>query len=68
MNNTEGNRRAIGLALFGSSLLMAVGAALVGTGTFAVAETSRVLIAGVLGVVAVLDALAGVYFVVTSHP
>jgi hypothetical protein len=62
----EDKRHLVGYALFGSALLMLLGAGLVATESFRVAEGSRMLISSILGGVAVVDAALGAYFIFTG--
>ena len=59
-------RRTIGFALFGSSALLIVMAWLISGGLFGLAEESRPTVSMLLGAVGVLDAIMGVYFVLSS--
>ena len=60
-----GQRRTIGLALFGSSAVLIVIAWLISGGLFELAEESRSTVAMLLGGVGVLDAILGVYFILS---
>jgi hypothetical protein len=60
------SRRTIGFVLFASSLAFLLIAALIGTGGLDLAGDGNSSLAPVLGVVGVLDAILGVYFVMTG--
>jgi hypothetical protein len=62
----KANRRLVGFAMIGSAALMTLLATLIFTGGLDVAESSRVMIGGVLGFVVVLDLVLAVYFIVSD--
>ena len=63
----EGNqRRTIGFALFGSAAVLIVIAWLMSSGSFGLDEESRPTISMLLGGVGVLDAILGVYFILSA--
>jgi hypothetical protein len=63
----EGNqRRTIGFALFGSSAVLLVIAWMISGGSFGLGEESRPTISMLLGGVGVLDAILGVYFILSA--
>jgi hypothetical protein len=65
-DDRQGSRRIVGFALAGSAAVLMVVAALIYTGVFGVAEESRAIVAGAMGVAAVLDMLLAVYFMASS--
>ena len=66
MTDKPGSRRIVGFAMAGSAVVMIVMAALIYTGTFGVAEGSRVFIAGALGLAGLLDVVLAIYFIVSE--
>lgn len=63
----EGNqRRTIGFALFGSAVVLIVIAWLISGGSFGLEEESRSTMSTLLGGVGVLDAILGVYFILSA--
>ena len=58
-------RRTIGFALFGSALVLIVLAWLISGGLLGLDEESRSSVAMLLGAVGVLDAILGVYFILS---
>jgi hypothetical protein len=62
----EDKRRAIALVLFGSAGLLGLASALVLTGVIGVDGQSSVTVGSIVGGAAVLDALLGAYFLMSS--
>lgn len=60
------NKRAVGMALLGSSIAMATVAALAYAGVLPFDPAVRVWVAAGVGVAAVLDALIGLFFLRSS--
>jgi hypothetical protein len=61
-----GSRRIVGFALAGSAAMLVLVATLIYTGVFGVAEQSRSIVAGAMGVAAILDLLFALYFIVSD--
>jgi len=59
-------RRTIGFALFGSALVLIVLAWLISGGLLGLDDESRSSVAMLLGAVGVLDAILGVYFMLSA--
>ena len=59
-------RRIVGFALFGSAGLIGLVAALILAGVLGVAEESRQTLGLIIGAVALLDAVLGLYFVLSA--
>jgi len=66
MTDKPGNRRIVGFAMAGSAVVMVVMAALIYTGTFGIAEQSRLVVAGALAAAGVLDIVLAIYFIVSE--
>jgi hypothetical protein len=66
MTTQPGNRRIVGFALVASAVVLGLVAALIYTGVFGVSEQARGIVAGAMGVAAVLDMLLAVYFIVSD--
>ena len=66
MSTQQGSRRIIGYALVASAAVLATVAALIYTGVFGVSGQARGIVAGAMGVAAVLDMLLAVYFIVSD--
>ena len=66
MTEQQSSRRIVGFAMAGSAVVMLAMAALIYTGTFGVSESSRVIVAGALGVAGVLDVILAIYFIVSE--
>jgi hypothetical protein len=62
----DGARRIVGFALFGSAGLIGLIAALILAGIIVVADESQQSVGLILGGVALLDAVLGLYFVLSS--
>ena len=62
----RGNRRIVGLALIGSALVMMAVVGLIYAGVFEVSGDAQRIVASILGVVAVLDLVMAVYFLVSN--
>jgi hypothetical protein len=60
------NRRIVGLALIGSALVMMAVVGLIYAGVFEVSGDAQRIVASILGVVAALDLLMAVYFLVSN--
>ena len=60
------NKRAVGMALLGSSIAMATVAALAYAGVLPFDEDVRVWVAAGVGIAAILDALIGFFFLRSS--
>ncbi len=65
-SSPAGNKRAVGMALLGSSIAMATVAALAYAGVLPFDPAVRVWVAAGVGVAAVLDALIGLFFLRSS--
>ncbi len=65
-SSPAGNKRAVGMALLGSSIAMATVAALAYAGVLPFDPAARVWVAAGVGVAAVLDALIGLFFLRSS--
>ncbi len=59
-------RRTVGFALFGSSAVLLVIAWLISGGLFGLTEDSRPTVSMLMGAVGVLDAIMGVYFILST--
>jgi hypothetical protein len=66
MSTQQGSRRIVGYALIGSAVVLATIAALIYTGVFGVSEQARGIVAGAMGVAALLDMVLAVYFIVSD--
>jgi hypothetical protein len=66
MSTQPGSRRIVGFALVASAVVLGLVAALIYTGVFGVSEQARGIVAGAMGVAAVLDMLLAVYFIVSD--
>jgi len=62
-----GSRRIVGFALAGSGAVLLIVAALIYTGVFGVAEDSRSIVGGAMGLAAFLDLLLAVYFIASGE-
>jgi hypothetical protein len=62
----KGSRRIVGFALAGSAVVLLIVAALIYAGVFGIAEESRMIVAGAMGLAAVLDLMMAVYFIVNQ--
>lgn len=62
----KANRRMVGFALLGSTVIMTAVAVLILIGVITFSEETRVLAGSLVAVVAVLDALMAVYFIVSD--
>jgi hypothetical protein len=62
-----GSRRIVGFALAGSAVVLLIVAALIYAGVFGIAEESRTIVAGAMGVAAVLDLVMALYFILSGH-
>lgn len=65
-SSPSGNKRAVGMALLGSSIAMATVAALAYAGVLPFDPAVRIWVAAGVGVAAVLDALIGLFFLRSS--
>jgi small neutral amino acid transporter SnatA (MarC family) len=65
-DNKRANRRIVGLALIGSAVVMMAVVGLIYAGVFEVSGDAQRVVAGILGVVAALDLLMAVYFLVSN--
>ena len=65
-SSPAGNKRAVGMALLGSSIAMATVAALAYAGVLPFDPAVRVWVAAGVGVATVLDALIGLFFLRSS--
>jgi hypothetical protein len=65
-DDRQGSRRIVGFALAGSATVLMVVAALIYTGVFGVAEESRAIVAGAMGLAAILDLVLALYFIVSG--
>jgi Tfp pilus assembly protein PilX len=65
-DSRRGNRRIVGLALIGSALVMMAVVGLIYAGVFEVSGDAQRIVASILGVVAVLDLVMAVYFLVSN--
>ena len=65
-SSPSGNKRAVGMALLGSSIAMGTVAALAYAGVLPFDPAVRVWVAAGVGVVAVLDAFIGLFFLRSS--
>jgi len=61
-----GSRRIVGFTLLGSAAVLVVVAALIYTGVFGIAEESRGIVAGAMGLAAALDLVLAFYFIVSG--
>jgi hypothetical protein len=66
MSTQQGNRRIVGYALVASAVVLGTVAALIYTGVFGVSEQARGIVAGAMGIAAVLDMVLAVYFIVSD--
>ena len=66
MSTQQGSRRIVGYALAASAVVLGAVAALIYTGVFGVAEQARGIVAGAMGVAALLDMVLAVYFIVSD--
>jgi hypothetical protein len=66
MSTQQGSRRIVGFALVASAVVLGLVAALIYSGAFGVSEQARGIVAGAMGVAAVLDMLLAVYFIVSD--
>jgi hypothetical protein len=62
----DGKRRTVGLAMFGSAAVMGAASVLLLTGIVCMEGQSNHTLGALIGGVAVLDALLGVYFVLSG--
>jgi len=68
MNDEQpGSRRIVGFALAGSAAVLMVVAALIYTGVFGIAEESRGVVAGAMGLAAMLDVVLALYFIMSNQ-
>ena len=65
-SSPAGNKRAVGMALLGSSIAMGTVAALAYAGVLPFDPAVRIWVAAGVGVAAVLDALIGLFFLRSS--
>jgi hypothetical protein len=66
VTDNASSRRIVGFALAGSAAMLILVASLIYTGVFGIAEQSRAIVAGAMGVAAVLDVLFAIYFIVSD--
>ena len=66
MSEEHGSRRIVGFAMMASALVLGVVASLIYTGVFGVSEQARAIVAGAMGLAAVLDLLLAIYFLVSE--
>jgi hypothetical protein len=62
-----GQRRTLGFVLFGSAVLMVVVAGLLWAGVIDMADDSRGTVATAVGMMGILDAAVGGYFILSSQ-
>ena len=66
MSTQQGSRRIVGLALAASAVVLGLVATMIYSGVVGVSEQSRGIVAGAMGVAAVLDMILAVYFIVSD--
>ena len=65
-DDPQGSRRIVGFALAGSAAVLMIVASLIYTGVFGVAEESRGIVAGAMGLAAVVDLVLALYFIMSN--
>ena len=65
-HSRRANRRIVGLALIGSALVMMAVVGLIYAGVFEVSGDAQRIVASILGVVAALDLVMALYFLVSN--
>ncbi len=65
-DDRQGSRRIVGFALAGSAAVLMIVASLIYTGVFGIAEQSRGIVAGAMGLAAVLDLVLALYFIMSN--
>jgi hypothetical protein len=67
VTDRQGSRRIVGFALAGSAGVLMLVAALVYKGVFGIAEQSRAIVAGAMGIAAALDLVMAIYFILSDQ-